>query len=381
MKKIGILTYFSSNNPGTFLQAYSIQESFRKLLPDCSVEIINYRRWRNKPFPNPRVITILQWKRDFHRMYKFHKLRKKHLSISSEGVVTLNYDKALDYIKRQDYDMVVVGSDTVLELCHYPDNTVSIYWLPKELNCIKVMCAPSARGTQYENLSTLQVQKLKDSVSGFSLMGVRDISTKVLLGNLGAREDKLYLLPDPTCTFEIDYSYADKYFLNLKIDKKKPIVAMHLTNSGIEWGKELADRFRKYGYRIFSIAPVTYSDLNINDISPFEWAGYFKYFDFVITSRFHDSMFCLKNAIPFVTVVPQTGNYVTSINDSKYHSLLRSFDLLDNIIDNPSLVRLDDVFNIAINAKESFDKNKISNKMLELKSIFNCFLLNTCNLL
>ena len=43
MKKIGILTYISGNNPGTLLQAYSVLSLLRDRFINDRVEIVNYQ--------------------------------------------------------------------------------------------------------------------------------------------------------------------------------------------------------------------------------------------------------------------------------------------------------------------------------------------------
>ncbi len=53
MKKIGVLTYFWGDNPGTFLQALSMCQVLMKYFPQDTIELIDYR------YPNdPRVRRI-----------------------------------------------------------------------------------------------------------------------------------------------------------------------------------------------------------------------------------------------------------------------------------------------------------------------------------
>ena len=67
MKKIGILTYFWTNNPGTFLQAYSTLEALRKRFPNDRVELIDYRRRKVHFRPNRRSIWLGQLVKDIRR--------------------------------------------------------------------------------------------------------------------------------------------------------------------------------------------------------------------------------------------------------------------------------------------------------------------------
>lgn len=62
-------------------------------------------------------------------------------------------------------------------------------------------------------------------------------------------------------------------------------------------------------------------------MGPLEQLGIYGYFELVITHRFHDCVFCLKNSTPFLVYVKSRKTFMTADNDSKHISLLKDFGL------------------------------------------------------
>ena len=232
--KIGLLTYFWSNNPGTFLQAYATLRALKERFPNDRVELVNCRYRRVYFPPSRRHIKPSQLIGDIKRYLIYINIRKKYFMTGTEILITRDYNRALEYIEKQRYDLIVVGSDTILQFSpfHLHNNSMPIYWLPPELKCKKVMCASSARALKYEQLSDAHRKALKEYANDFDLMGVRDDSTYNLIKEVGLRdESKLQMIPDPTFSLDIDYSLIDNVIKNKGIDFSKPTVAFHLQKS------------------------------------------------------------------------------------------------------------------------------------------------------
>ena len=380
MKKIGVLTYFWSDNPGTFLQAYSIQQAYCKSLPLSKVEIINYKNFHEWWRPNLSYITPAQWKRDFTRGFKLFDSKRKHFNITKEKLFSKNPTKAWDFIKSLDYDLISVGSDTVLELWRADSSGITPFWLAPEVPSKKVMCAASARATQYSDLNERQKEFLRKSVAGFDLLGVRDIATYQLVKALGGSNEKLKIIPDPTFYYDIDHSQAEEYFNKKGITFDKPTVALHMMRQ-VKWAPELARIFRNNGWQVLSLRPANYADHVINDVSPFEWAGLFKFCDLVITHRFHDTVFSLKNTTPVIPFVPNR-DYITKNRDSKYHSIMREFNLLEtNLIESWKEQSPQAVYHKAIIAHNAHQAEAILDKLAVLKNKFSDYVVNVLRLL
>lgn len=380
--KIGILTYYWAENPGTFLQAYSLQESIRKIATNANVEIIGYRHRHVFFKPSAQLMVKGQLSRDIKKYFVYKNYRRKYLNESPQTLITKDSNKAWRYIDKQKYDLIIVGSDTILQFLrfHYINNTIPVYWLPSRLKCIKALCAASA-GVQTTNaLSKNQREQLKTSLEGFQFIGIRDDALNNLICEVNPSvKEKVEIVPDPTFSYLIDYSYIENLLISKSIDLSKPMVLLSLT-AKFPLGKSLCQAYKDKGYQVLSIRPFPHADIHLNDITPFEWAGLFKYVDIVYTQSFHDTLFSLRNETPVVTIVSSKKS-MTHHGHSKYLSLLKQFELDKTnyycAIDNPNL---DVLIQLGTNALTNINHNKIlqTNKLFEqryysfIKKVVSC---------
>lgn len=361
--KIGILTYFGDLNTGTNLQAYATLKCVKNLHPEAEVFIINYHSWYERKIPYLRQgINFKTLTNDIRRIYEFNKFVKEKLAVKSKGLLTSNCKKAINYIKKHELDIIYVGADTVLEL-HRIQNGLTAYWLSPEIKSKKIFIAASARSTMYEKLTESQKKLMNESLLDFRAFGVRDQATLDLFSRF-INKKKITIVPDPTFTLEIDYSPIEKYLSKKSYNFDKPTICFHLLR-GDNWGKELAMKLKADGFQIATFRPNTYSDITLNDLSPLEQLGIYRYFKLMITHRFHDTIFCLKNHTPVITY-PYNDSLTTENGDSKYFSLLKSFDLdKTNYIHNKSTITADNVYKMYKNAITSFS-DKLDNTKIKL---------------
>lgn len=327
MKKIGVLTYTREfSNLGTNMQSYCTLIAIQKAYPDAHVELINYSAWRPSKRPYFSNISLHSLRNDYVRMKKYKRFFKDQLVFNKRKLISSNVDKSLEFLKRQDYDAIYVGSDTVLELKMASQDNLTAYWLDPTIDCKKFLIAASSHNVVYDLLSKNQKNKIQKTIDGFSLLGVRDDATFRLLSNFTSKGDeRLQIIPDPTFTYEIDYSYIEHYIEKRKIYFDKPIVCLHLTRD-TKWARDVSEYFRKEGFVVASLRPAYYADVIFTDLSPFEQVGIYKYFDLVITHRFHDSIFCFENHTP-VIVFPEHVADITLYSENKNLTLFKSFNV------------------------------------------------------
>jgi len=373
MKRIGILTYFTDIpyfndiNPGMDLQAYGVYQALKEQYPNDKIEFIRYHSW----FAIWRIylsgITFESFIKDCKQFFKYYKFTRK-FNLSSKALVTLNYQKATDFINSLKYDAIYVGSDTLLELFRAPQNDITAYWLSPDIKAKKIMIAASARNTSYSQLSDTQKNKLQESINDFKALGIRDNATYSLIKNFIKDNDKrLEIIPDPTFYFDIDYTDADNYAKETGIATcNKPIVCFHLLKTD-KFAQDLANIYHKAGYLIASLRPAKYADFLLKDLSPTEFAGIFKYFKITITHRFHDSVFNIKNLTP-ILLYPPSAAYINENGDSKQSSLVTSFGIREhNYIEDINSLSADEIKTKADQAIIAFNQNKIKIKE-QLKS-------------
>ena len=160
---------------------------------------------------------------------------------------------------------------------------------------------------------------------------------------------------------------------HLHIPKKS--VFIHLYGNDI-WADDFAKYFKSKGYFIGTPRPYKYSDFVLNDMGPLEQLGIYGYFELVVTHRFHDCVFSLKNGTPFFVYVKSRKTFMTADNDSKHVSLLKDFGLfpygfLGCVDDGISTNDIEEKLNFL---KLHFDGEKVNSRLRELNEEYSCFL-------
>ena len=323
--KIGILTYYGDLNCGTNLQAYATLLAIEKAHPNDKVEIIPFHGFKFflYPYKSLRPYAI---RRDLIRIKKYEEFKRSCLKISKDKTI-LDTNQALDYIDSRHYDRIYVGADTLLELDRLPKgyDGLSAYWL-KDIKAEKFLIAASAKNVEYEKLSAVQRIDMETALKQFTGIAVRDRATVELLSHFMSSEH-IHYIPDPTFTLDIDYSYIENYISRKHIHIPKKSVFIQFFGNDI-WVDGLIDQLHENDYKIVVVRPHKKADFELNDIGPLEQLGLYRYVDFVITHRFHDCVFSLKNGIPFLVYINKKQAMMTSNgNESKQISITKDFQL------------------------------------------------------
>lgn len=327
--KIGIMTYFHGVNPGTNIQAYATYLNVKEAYPGSAVEVINYAYKRNIDRPHLVNVSMQSIINDLKRIRKYRNFKQKNILFSKERLLSTNYNSVIDFIKQQSYDRILVGADTLLELNRETDG-ITPYWLSEKIKAKKFLLAASAKNATFEKLTPNQHALIKNTIFDFTLMGVRDEATYRLIKNFlnSEQQNSLIRIPDPAFTLTIDYSHVDNYIRKKGLDLSKPTICFHVKRDD-KWAVETAEKLKAMGYQIVSFRPERFADILLNDLGPLEYMGIFKHFSLMITNKFHDTIFCLKNGTPMLTF-PLNDTYANSSGESKYSSLLSQFNLLES---------------------------------------------------
>lgn len=359
MKKIAILTYIKEYaNHGTNMQSYSTLKAIQKAFPDDHVELIDYSGWKPAMRPYLSNVSLKSLVNDFIRIKKYKKFFKEELVFSKTKLISANLSESLRFIKKQNYDAIYIGADTLLELKRAAKNELTAYWLDNTVKSKKFLIAASSHNVVFETLSGDQKKKIQETVDDFSLLGVRDEPTLRLISKFIEPSDaRLQLIPDPTFTYNIEYNSIDAYLKKRNLKFSKPVVCLHLTRK-TSWANELAERFKKAGFQVASFRPAYFADILFTDLSAHEQAGIYKYFDLVITHRFHDSIFAIKNLTP-VIFFPEHTTDVTPHKESKTLTMFKSFNLdKTNYIEDKASLTAGNLFNMYPEAIKAFHENK-----------------------
>lgn len=374
--KIGLLTYYGDLNCGTNMQALATFQAIKKVYPLDDVEIIPFHGFRARMLPYKTFSPVNLWN-DMKRFMKYHDFKRKQLHVAGD-IVIKDVDKALQYITSRNYDVIYVGADTLLELDKLVPgyDGISAYWL-KDIKAKKVLIAASSKNVAFEKLSPKQKVDLKTAANQFSFVGVRDRATVTLFEHLLDNPEKIEYIPDPTFTYDIDYSYVDKYLKAKGV--KLPAKSVFIQFYGDDyWLKDVAKDLRQRGYTIVTNRGVSWSDIVLIDMSPLEQVGLYRYMDFVITHRFHDGVFSLKNHTPALIYVKRGKEMMTG-GESKHISLLKDFGLYPQAFLG-ALDAKEGLRNVWESYKESqkvFDETKIEQTLLKNKNAYMDYLMRT----
>ena len=371
--KIGLLTYYGDLNCGTNLQAYATLLAIRKAYPDDEVEIIPFHGFSLRMMPY-KTFSPINLYHDVIRFKKYADFKRNKLCVTRDHVIT-DVDKALAFIASRKYDVIYVGADTLLELDRLPKgyDGISAYWL-KDIKAKKILIAASSKNVSYDLLTDKQKEDLKIAANQFSHIGVRDRATMSLFGHLLGDDKRIEYVPDPTFTFDIDYSYVERYLAQRNVRIPRKSVFIQFFGSDI-WLNDVAARLKRDNYTIVTSRGVPWSDIVLIDMSPLEQIGLYRYVDFVITHRFHDGVFSLKNHTP-VLIYIKSSNQMLIEGESKHISLLKDFGIYPQAYLGAcdSKERLNEVGVSYGNLKEVFDESKIDEVLLKNRTAYLDFL-------
>jgi hypothetical protein len=199
-KKVGIITFHSSHNCGSMLQAYAIQTILAERY-GAEVEIINFANSgsRNvyslfdlrlkkssikKNFNTVRNLSVIK---DYRKDYMEFAEQYLHTT-SKEYKIT----EALIGIEKN-YDMLIAGGDQVWNvLC---DDADPAYFLSFAKGVKKIAYAPSLGGNNI-NIAAKNPNDYRKYLVDFDMLSVREPNGKIWLEELTGRE--VPIIADPT---------------------------------------------------------------------------------------------------------------------------------------------------------------------------------------
>lgn len=315
-----IITFTSGVNPGTLMQALGVQTAMKLIYPDADVSFLNFPDFKRAKGIGVRGSkdsiwhTVLQKGFAAYRLIKYNALRKRHFHYT-KSVDLFNYTKEdEEYIKQ--FDLVVIGSDTILEKAYGDKGQIGLNWLP--IDVPKIYFAASASPANFK--PTLELAEVAKNAK---YIGLRDqLTVNLFTEGLGINNIEVFRQPDPSYFLDIN-----KFHLNRKIaakfDKGKKY-ALYDFNSNFPLRKELADSIRECGYMVVATAYNPYADICFDTIDAFDWADIFRHVDIVVTERFHDSVFGLRNEKPVIAIDWDTNRFSAS-GDSKTLRILEDY--------------------------------------------------------
>lgn len=270
--KIGLLTYHDGINHGAFLQTYSTYTELNK--KGFDVQIINYKNYKHwffeyKVFLYTKRLSLLI--NNIIKIYKFKKCQK----LMKSTKFTFCYKNI------PKFDKVIIGSD---EVWNYSVFGLDKVYFGKYLKCKDIITyAVSCGNLNYDIQLSDEVIKL---INNIKYLSVRDENTLNIL-KYNIPEKSAIKVLDPTFLHNFDGEEVECRYKNF--------ILLYTAGMSETDAKKIYDYAKGEGKKLIAIGYYNkFCDLNIINIDPFEWLGYFKAADKIITTMFHGTVFSIK---------------------------------------------------------------------------------------
>lgn len=316
--KILIITFTSGNNPGTFMQGLGVQTAMKRLYPTAQLDFLKFPDFKVNFGVRDKKAKLWQTFRQkaasAYRLIKYNKLRKENMNFTPT-IDLFNYTKEDKSFICQ-YDLVVIGSDTILEEAYGKDGRIGLNWMPLDVK--KIYFAASASPANF-----VLKDDLKKVAAKADFIGLRDnLTIDFFINKLGIDEERIVKQPDPSYFLDINQFQLSSSQQNRLKKGRKYVLYNFMSNFPLR--KELADALRGIGYTVVSTAYNPYADISLDTIDAYEWAGVFRLMDVIVTERFHDSVFGFRNECPVVAIDWDPAHF-SKDGDSKTLRILEDY--------------------------------------------------------
>lgn len=321
--RIGILTFHRSVNNGAVMQCYALSKRLQQDFPNDTIEVIDYHMPKVEQGYSATITQyfsgcspILMLKKAYQLLRKpdiLIKARKRNvlfknaiteLPLSADSIFDDSDDVLVRYINSH-YDILVVGSDAVWN--YVTRGFPNAYFPDDRIQCHKLSYAASCYGMEFLNCPEEDRVRIGQILEGFDFIGVRDSATEDFVQWSNCMKRPVHTC-DPTALLDVDDLPIDISRLEEKLTQKgfdlnKPTI-------GVMGNEKMVKMIRKfYGNRYQLVALYNYTkgaDVQLFDLTPYEWAYVFRYFRITFTTFFHGTMLSLRNGVPVICIALET---------------------------------------------------------------------------
>ena len=334
-KKVGIITYHSAYNFGSFLQAYATQETIKKITGDC--EIINYRtheqkrvygifRWDKKHVLKSVIknaLMISKYKCYLERKEAYEKLFREKLALSEECP---SPDDVEEIWNR--YSIIVSGSDQIWN--KHSNELEYVSWrfmdpyLLKGYSGKKISYASSpASMTDYE------LKRIISSLQEFDALSTREARTAEKLMQMMNVPVKTVL--DPTFLLKRDEWISR---MRLERDDNENYILFYVLGAFKELYSEkriLRKYVKKFGVKVKVLSPISFFSGGknievISNASPVDFLNLILNARMVITDSYHGTILSVNFGKDFYSICRNRAS------DFRKTDILERLDIKDRII-------------------------------------------------
>lgn len=332
MRKIGILTFSFSSNPGSVLQAYALQEKVAEL--GYNPLIISYERncadkpmlGKNvfcKPVSKWTVKKIISWLLRMIaypvRMHKYERFFKKYYNEFPTGP----YDKKGLASISEEYYKFIVGSDQVWNLESLNvDETYFLDFVDKNSKKVSYAASFGQNGVPEEREETIS-----PLINDFYAISVRETEGVKTVKDLTGRDASWVVDPSLLIDNKVWHNLAKK-------PKERNYVLLYVREKSDEteaFAEKLAKEYNLEVIRVFIHWKCNSSGKRICALGPLEWLGYMKYAKYIVTNSFHGICFSVAFKKEFFVDLLK-GNKLNT--NTRIEGVLEQFGLSERRTEN-----------------------------------------------
>lgn len=336
MKRIGTITFHSSYNYGSCLQAYALQKYItNEIVKKCEYKIINLR------IPKQRELYSNYWKKSglknfIKRIIYFNKkneIQKKDELyedfINNKLHITKEYN-SLEELQESDenFDYYISGSDQLWNLNAYDFDWS--YYLEFVKSGKKISYSASF-GDRKQEWTIAEKNRVTKDIKQYDCISVREEESCDVIKKITKSTPPIHI--DPTMLLK--YDDWMKLISNDRIIKEKYIFFYNLKQN-----KEIVKLAKKIGKKlnlpiIISKCPNKYEIFGFKkkfDIGPLEFLNLIKNSELTLSSSFHGTVFSILLKKPFFAL--------GASNDYRIITLLEKMNLKDRSINNQNFDEL-----------------------------------------
>lgn len=357
MKKIGIISELNMDNTnyGNKLQAFALNKYLNDAF-ECEAEstIIDNKmeakeptlkgliKYANKIRKIPRKlkdkVRNIRLKKLNSRKYNFGKRLEACNNFIKNNIKLSNDFINLKNISQKDYDIVITGSDVVWAQVSGGVNKLKFLDFELRKKFKKIAYAPSF-GNDWipkENIETI-----KDFLSSFNAISVREKSSTEMLKNIGINNVKHVC--DPTLLL----SKKEWENIEQKINIKEKYIFVYLLGKNKEQREKIKELSKKLNLIIvdiphangeFSKVDEGFSNYSIDNCSPEEWIWLIHNAEYIITDSFHGVVFSTIFNKKFFVL----KRYYTENINNRMFDYLNTIDERDKMIDITNFISIND---------------------------------------
>lgn len=334
MKRIGIYTFWNVPNYGAFMQAYALQRVLESLAPKDEIKQIGYlcKKHYNSYYAFINCQHKWSWVNPYfyrdilerlHHRQQTYNLRNFLQYYESIPHISVSRVKELDNIP---FDVVILGSDIIWDYSQkqFGDDP---HLFGGNFNARKIISYAPSFGTVTVDMSVPDY--VRQGLNRLEAISVRDENSAHIIEKITG--NKAIIVLDPTLLW------------NFKKDKNVvcPDIPKYILVYGIEFSEKMICQAKKYAAEHhLKLIWLKSGSENFNwcdevieqqELTPFEWAGYFSKAEAVMTSRYHGLLFGLIFERPIIFypipfIMAKASSLIDSLDLGKVLVVGKSFD-------------------------------------------------------